>query len=209
MRQRYPCSMTIIHLLLVCAMNQATPPAPAPPAANPPAANPPAKAPADPAAKGTTGAPPAKAPAGPTDSKKPAKEKSAKKGAAKKEAAKQQEAKTEPAKEADAPPPAPAPELSPEMQKIAKLASDPKFKEYTRLAAERQELFKRSSSLRMAMRGVEPTKAQIDEEKSLRDAIAKVNDRMDACVAGKQWTQEDYQAMDFIVSEAMRLNPLE
>lgn len=185
--------MTILHLLLSCAIAQATPPAATPPAATPPAVTPPAAT------------PPAKAPAGTaTDSKKPVKDKAGKKAPAKKAVAKEEVKKVD-----DAPAAVPGPELSPEMQKIAKLAADPKFKEYTRLAAERQELFKKSSALRMAMRGVEPTQSQIDEVKSLQAAIGKVNDKMDSCIQGKKWTADDYAAMDFIVSEQMRINPLE
>ena len=104
---------------------------------------------------------------------------------------------------------APGNTVPPEMEKIAKLAASAKFKEYVALAAERQKLFVRRSKLRMEMRGVEPTQSQRDEVESLNGAIGKVGDKMDSFVGGKTWTTDEYAAMDWIVSEAMRLYPIE
>jgi hypothetical protein len=35
-----------------------------------------------------------------------------------------------------------------------------------------------------------------------------MGDRMDTFSSGKEWTQDDYVTMDYIVSEQMRLNPI-
>jgi len=112
------------------------------------------------------------------------------------------------APEAEARPCKPLDQLPPEMHKWANLAMSGKFKEFTRLAARRQALYVKSSELRMAMRGVEPTERQVAEVKSVQDEIGKVGDQMDALTAGKGWTQEDYAVMDFIVAQQFELNPI-
>ena len=124
-------------------------------------------------------------------------------------------AKTHAAKEATETPaanPAPAttPEadIPPEMVKYAKMAKSGKFKEFTRLAAERQALYVKSSALRMELRGAEATQAQLDAVAKVQADIGKVADRMDTFSSGKEWTQDDYVTMDYIVSEQMRLNPI-
>jgi hypothetical protein len=112
------------------------------------------------------------------------------------------------APEAEVRPCKPLDQLPPEMHKWANLAMSGKFKEFTRLAARRQALYVKSSELRMAMRGTEPTERQFAEVKSVQDEIGKVGDQMDALTAGKGWTQEDYAVMDFIVAQQFELNPI-
>lgn len=108
------------------------------------------------------------------------------------------------------PAPATTPEadIPPEMVKYAKMAKSGKFKEFTRLAAERQALYVKSSALRMELRGAEATQAQLDAVAKVQADIGKVADRMDTFSSGKEWTQDDYVTMDYIVSEQMRLNPI-
>jgi cytoskeletal protein RodZ len=108
-----------------------------------------------------TKAPTTKTPAAKTPAKTPA----AKTPAAKPPV--QEKKKTDAAKEAAETPatdPAPAttPEadIPPEMVKYAKMAKSGKFKEFTRLAAERQALYVKSSALRMELRGAEASQAQ-------------------------------------------------
>ena len=127
----------------------------------------------------------------------------------------QEKKKADAAKEATETPatdPAPAttPEadIPPEMVKYAKMAKSGKFKEFTRLAAERQALYVKSSALRMELRGAEATQAQLDAVAKVQADIGKMGDRMDAFSSGKEWTQDDYVTMDYIVSEQMRLNPI-
>ena len=127
----------------------------------------------------------------------------------------QEKKKTDAAKEAAETPatdPAPAttPEadIPPEMVKYAKMAKSGKFKEFTRLAAERQALYVKSSALRMELRGAEASQAQLDAVAKVQADIGKVADRMDTFSSGKEWTQDDYVTMDYIVSEQMRLNPI-
>ena len=127
----------------------------------------------------------------------------------------QEKKKADAAKEATETPatdPAPAttPEadIPPEMVKYAKMAKSGKFKEFTRLAAERQALYVKSSALRMELRGAEATQAQLDAVAKVQADIGKVADRMDTFSSGKEWTQDDYVTMDYIVSEQMRLNPI-
>ena len=102
----------------------------------------------------------------------------------------------------------PMADIPPEMVKYAKMAKSGKFKEFTRLAAERLALYVKSSALRMEMRGVEASQAQLDAVKKVQGDIGKVADRMDTFSSGKEWTQDDYVTMDYIVSEQMRLNPI-
>ena len=127
----------------------------------------------------------------------------------------QEKKKADAAKEATETPatdPAPAttPEadIPPEMLKYAKMAKSGKFKEFTRLAAERQALYVKLSALRMEMRGAEATQAQSDAVAKVQREIGKVADRMDTFSSGKEWTQDDFVTMDYIVSEQMRLNPI-
>ncbi len=143
----------------------------------------------------------------PADAKKPvAKATGAKPVDPRKPVAKAKKDETAKAKsESATTPPADVP---PELQKYAKMAASPKFKEFTKLAAERQDLFVRSSALRMAMRGTEPTEAQIDEQAKIQRDIGKIGDRMDAVTSAKSWTQEDFATMDFIVNQQMQLNPI-
>ncbi len=150
--------------------------------------------------------------------KTPAAKTPAKTPAAKTPAAKppvQEKKKVDAAKEAAETPatdPAPAttPEadIPPEMVKYAKMAKSGKFKEFTRLAAERQALYVKSSALRMELRGAEASQAQLDAVAKVQGEIGKVADRMDTFSSGKEWTQDDYVTMDYIVSEQMRLNPI-
>ena len=161
----------------------------------------------------------AKAPAAKTPATKtPAAKTPAKTPAAKTPAAKppvQEKKKADAAKEATETPatdPAPAttPEadIPPEMVKYAKMAKSGKFKEFTRLAAERQALYVKSSALRMELRGTEVTQAQLDAVAKVQAEIGKMGDRMDTFSSGKEWTQDDYVTMDYIVNEQMRLNPI-
>ena len=108
------------------------------------------------------------------------------------------------------PAPATTPEadIPPEMVKYAKMAKSGKFKEFTRLAAERQALYVKSSALRMELRGAEASQAKLDAVAKVQADIGKVADRMDTFSSGKEWTQDDYVTMDYIVSEQMRLNPI-
>lgn len=150
--------------------------------------------------------------------KTPAAKTPAKTPAAKTPAAKppvQEKKKADAAKEATETPatdPAPAttPEadIPPEMVKYAKMAKSGKFKEFTRLAAERQALYVKSSALRMELRGAEASQAQLDAVAKVQAEIGKMGDRMDAFSSGKEWTQDDYVTMDYIVSEQMSLNPI-
>ena len=172
---------------------QAAPPVapPTAPEVTPPAA-PPAKDAAKAPAKDAAKAPAKKAP--------PAKKKA--------DAAKAPAAAAEPA--ADSKKAAPVvDERGPEIQKLLKLAANPKFKDFTRLAAERQTLYKQSSALRVTMRTTAPTDATLAELAAIQADIAKVAERMDVLGAGTSWTQEDYITMDFIVSEQMRIYPLD
>jgi hypothetical protein len=148
-----------------------------------------------------------------TAAKTPAKTPAAKTAAAKPPV--QEKKKADAAKEATETPatnPAPAttPEadIPPEMVKYAKMAKSGKFKEFTRLAAERQALYVKSSALRMELRGAEASQAQLDAVAKVQADIGKVADRMDTFSSGKEWTQDDYVTMDYIVSEQMRLNPI-
>lgn len=151
----------------------------------------------------------------PPEAKKPEAKKPAKETAKSKEKAKEkakEKTDEDAAKKAvETPPPetAPASDVPPELQKYAKIAAGGKFKEYVALAAERQKLFQRSSTLRMTMRGTETTDAQREELASIQGAIGKVSERMDGFVTGKTFTQDEYAAMDWIVQEQMRLHPLE
>jgi len=188
----------------------------APPAApvTPPVATPPATPPVttdkttDKASEGTK-TPTTKTPA----AKTPPKTSAAKTPAAKPPV--QEKKKVDAAKEATETPatdPAPATtpeaEIPPEMVKYAKMAKSGKFKEFTRLAAERQALYVKSSALRMELRGAEASQAQLDAVAKVQADIGKVADRMDTFSSGKEWTQDDYVTMDYIVSEQMRLNPI-
>ena len=162
----------------------------------------------DKASEGTK-TPTTKTPAAKTPPKTPA----AKTSAAKPPV--QEKKKADAAKEATETPatdPAPAttPEadIPPEMVKYAKMAKSGKFKEFTRLAAERQALYVKSSALRMELRGAEATQAQLDAVAKVQAEIGKMGDRMDTFSSGKEWTQDDYVTMDYIVSEQMRLNPI-
>jgi len=112
------------------------------------------------------------------------------------------------APEPEARPCKPLDQLPPEMHKWANLAMDGKFKDFTRLAARRQALYVKSSELRMAMRGTEPTERQFADLKAAQDEIGKVGDQMDALTSAKGWTQEDYAVMDFIVAQQFELNPI-
>jgi hypothetical protein len=170
------------------------------------AQTPPADAPKTPPASGSAGQG-SKAPA----TKSPAKEKTKEKAKEKKDAdaAKQSGDSQKSASDGTASGDSAPGNVPPEMEKIAKLAANAKFKEYVAMAADRQKIFVRRSALRMAMRGTEPTQAQRDELESLNNAIAKANDRMDGFLNGKTWTPDDYAAMDWIVQEAMRLYPIE
>ena len=191
----------------------APPTAPVTPPVTPPA-TPPATPPVttdkttDKASEGTK-TPTTKTPAAKTPAKTPA----AKTPAAKPPV--QEKKKADAAKEATETPatdPAPAttPEadIPPEMVKYAKMAKSGKFKEFTRLAAERQALYVKSSALRMELRGAEATQAQLDAVAKVQAEIGKMGDRMDTFSSGKEWTQDDYVTMDYIVSEQMRLNPI-
>jgi len=127
----------------------------------------------------------------------------------------QEKKKVDAAKEATETPaaipvPATTPEadIPPEMVKYAKMAKSGKFKEFTRLAAERQVLYVKSSALRMELRGAEASQAQLDAVAKVQAEIGKMGDRMDTFSSGKEWTQDDYVTMDYIVSEQMRLNPI-
>ncbi len=127
----------------------------------------------------------------------------------------QEKKKTEAAKEATETPaadPAPATtpdaDIPPELVKYAKMAKSGKFKEFTRLAAERQALYVKSSALRMELRGTEVTQAQLDAVAKIQAEIGKMGDRMDTFSSGKEWTQDEYVTMDYIVNEQMRLNPI-
>ncbi|MDA0214726.1 MAG: hypothetical protein O2875_05115, partial [Planctomycetota bacterium] len=122
----------------------------------------------------------------------------------------QEKKKAETAKEATEPAPATTPEadIPPEMQKYAKMAKSGKFKEFIKLAAERQALYVKSSALRMELRATEVTQAQLDAVAKIQTEIGKMGDRMDTFSSGKEWTQDDYVTMDYIVSEQMRLNPI-
>ena len=112
------------------------------------------------------------------------------------------------APEPEARPCKPLDQLPPEMHKWANLAMSGKFKDFTRLAARRQALYVKSSELRMAMRGTEPTERQFADVKAVQDEIGKVGDQMDALTAAKGWPQEDYAVMDFIVAQQFELNPI-
>ena len=150
--------------------------------------------------------------------KTPAAKTPAKTPAAKTPAAKppvQEKKKVDAAKEATETPaaipvPATTPEadIPPEMVKYAKMAKSGKFKEFTRLAAERQALYVKSSALRMELRGAEASQAQLDAVAKVQAEIGKMGDRMDTFSSGKEWTQDDFVTMDYIVSEQMRLNPI-
>ncbi len=162
----------------------------------------------DKASEGTK-TPTTKTPAAKTPPKTPA----AKTSAAKPPV--QEKKKADAAKEATETPaaipvPATTPEadIPPEMVKYAKMAKSGKFKEFTRLAAERQALYVKSSALRMEMRGVEASQAQLDAVAKVQAEIGKMGDRMDAFSSGKEWTQDDYVTMGYIVEEQMRLNPI-
>lgn len=181
------------------------PPATKPAGKSTPASTPKAKSKAkEPAAQPP--APPAAPPAAPpTDQPAPppadASDKADGKGGAKPAAAKR-------APESEARPCKPLDQLPPELHKWANLAMSGKFKDFTRLAARRQALYVKSSELRMAMRGTEPTERQVADVKAVQDEIGKVGDQMDALTAAKGWTQEDYAVMDFIVAQQFELNPI-
>jgi len=181
------------------------PPATKPAGKSTPASTPKAKSKAkEPAAQPP--APPAAPPAAPpTDQPAPppadASDKADGKGGAKPAAAKR-------APESEARPCKPLDQLPPELHKWANLAMSGKFKDFTRLAARRQALYVKSSELRMAMRGSEPTERQMAEVKSVQEEIGKVGDQMDALTAAKGWTQDDYAVMDFIVAQQFELNPI-
>ncbi len=211
-------SLASVTLCCAYALAQATPPTPpaapaaAPPVATPPAATPPATPAAPPAEAAPASDPVKAAPAAkgeksgakvtpPPPPKTPAKKSAAGK---KKEATET----TAPAGETEKAAP-PADDRGPEIQKFLKLAAQPKFKEFTKLAAERQALYKKSSALRMAMRTAEPTDAQRSELTAIQGGISTMGDRMDAFSSGGKWTQEDFLTMDFIISEQMRINPIE
>ncbi len=193
----------VATLTLAVSVTAQTPPAP------------PADPPQTPAKdSGAQKAPDAQTPPAKKDGKespKAKREAKQKKEAEKKEAEKK--AAEQKAKEASdaaaAQPAAGAADQSPEIQKLAKIASGAKFEDYVRLAAQRQKLFQKSSKLRMSMRGTQPTQSQIDELKSINEGIAKVNDSMDSYMTGKTFTQDELIAMDWIVQEQMRLYPLE
>lgn len=102
---------------------------------------------------------------------------------------------------------APASDVPPELQKYAAMAATPKFREFTALATERHTLQLRASQLRLEMRGVVATDAQLAAVAAVQKEIGKVGDRMDSYVSGKTWTQDELITMDFIVSEQMRLRP--
>lgn len=223
----YSSTMRTSHILrasalacVICAWSTANVPAPwsvqATPPVVPPVAPPvvpPAVPPAVPADKPAGNAGDAKpvdakpADAKPSDAKKPAaKATGAKPVDPRKPVAKTKKDEIAKAKsESATTPPADVP---PELQKYAKMAASPKFKEFTKLAADRQDLFVRSSALRMAMRGTEPTQAQIDEQAKIQRDIGKIGDRMDEVTSAKSWTQEDFATMDFIVNQQMQLNPI-
>ena len=153
-----------------------------------------------PTTKTTAAKTPAKTPAAKTPAAKPPVQEKKKADAAK-------EATETPAAN-PAPATTPEADIPPEMVKYAKMAKSGKFKEFTRLAAERQALYVKSSALRMELRGTEVTQAQLDAVKKVQGEIGKVADRMDTFSSGKEWTQDDYVTMDYIVSEQMRLNPI-
>ena len=125
----------------------------------------------------------------------------------KKKAEATKEATETPATET-APATTPAADIPPEMVKYAKMAASGKFKEFIKLAAERQALYVKSSALRMELRGAEASQAQLDAVTKVQAEIGKVADRMNTFSSGKEWTQDDYVTMDYIVSEQMRLNPI-
>ena len=153
-----------------------------------------------PTTKTTAAKTPAKTPAAKTPAAKPPVQEKKKADAAK-------EATETPATD-PAPATTPEADIPPEMVKYAKMAKSGKFKEFTRLAAERQALYVKSSALRMELRGAEASQAQLDAVKKVQGEIGKVADRMDTFSSGKEWTQDDYVTMDYIVSEQMRLNPI-
>ncbi len=153
-----------------------------------------------PTTKTTAAKTPAKTPAAKTPAAKPPVQEKKKADAAK-------EATETPAAN-PAPATTPEADIPPEMVKYAKMAKSGKFKEFTRLAAERQALYVKSSALRMELRGAEATQAQLDAVAKVQADIGKVADRMDTFSSGKEWTQDDYVTMDYIVSEQMRLNPI-
>ena len=153
-----------------------------------------------PTTKTTAAKTPAKTPAAKTPAAKPPVQEKKKADAAK-------EATETPAAN-PAPATTPEADIPPEMVKYAKMAKSGKFKEFTRLAAERQALYVKSSALRMELRGAEATQAQLDAVAKVQADIGKMGDRMDAFSSGKEWTQDDYVTMDYIVSEQMRLNPI-
>ena len=96
-----------------------------------------------------------------------------------------------------------------ETAKYAKIAASGKFKDYVNLAAERQKLFQKSSKLRMAMRGTEPSQKQLDDLADIQKDMGKVNERMDSFMTGKTFSQDELMALEWIVQEQMRLHPLE
>ncbi|MFZ4643459.1 MAG: hypothetical protein ACOYMU_08935 [Phycisphaerales bacterium] len=153
-----------------------------------------------PATKTTAAKTPAKTPAAKTPAAKPPVQEKKKADAAK-------EATETPATN-PAPATTPEADIPPEMVKYAKMAKSGKFKEFTRLAAERQALYVKSSALRMELRGAEASQAQLDAVAKVQAEIGKMGDRMDTFSSGKEWTQDDYVTMDYIVSEQMRLNPI-
>ena len=153
-----------------------------------------------PTTKTTAAKTPAKTPAAKTPAAKPPVQEKKKADAAK-------EATETPAAN-PAPATTPEADIPPEMVKYAKMAKSGKFKEFTRLAAERQALYVKSSALRMELRGAEASQAQLDAVAKVQADIGKVADRMDTFSSGKEWTQDDYVTMDYIVSEQMRLNPI-
>ena len=187
----------------------APPAAPVTPPVTPPATPPvTTEKPTEKASEGTK-TPTTKTPAAKTPAKTPA----AKTPAAKPPV--QEKKKADAAKEAietpatdPAPATTPEADIPPEMLKYAKMAKSGKFKEFTRLAAERQALYVKSSALRMVLRGAEASQAQLDAVAKVQAEIGKMGDRMDTFSSGKEWTQDDYVTMDYIVSEQMRLNPI-
>ncbi len=178
------------------------------PQAAPPVTTPPATAPTTPA-PATTPTVKEDKPSGKVAPLPPPPKTPTKKTPAAKKAAEEAKPPAETPATVPAPVAGPREDLPPEMQKFVKLAASPKFKEFTKLAAERQVLYKKSSALRMAMRATEPTEAQVADLAKVNADIGKMGDRMDTFGSAKTWTQEDYMTMDFIVSEQMRLNPLE
>ena len=96
-----------------------------------------------------------------------------------------------------------------ETAKYSKIAASGKFKDYVALAAARQKLFQKSSKLRMAMRGTEPSQKQLDDLADVQKDMGKVNEQMDSFMTGKTFSQDELMAMEWIVQEQMRLHPLE